>query len=56
MDNAFIEKIKEVVGEKYVKENESMASHCTFRCGGNAELFVTSIKLILELTSIITPL
>ena len=22
MDNAFIEKIKEVVGEKYVKENE----------------------------------
>ena len=23
MDNAFIEKIKEVVGEKYVKENES---------------------------------
>ena len=40
MDNAFIEKIKEVVGEKYVKENESMASHCTFRCGGNAELFV----------------
>ena len=38
MDNAFIEKIKEVVGEKYVKENESMAFHCTFRCAGDGSL------------------
>ena len=52
MDNAFIEKIKEVVGEKYVKENESMASHCTFRCGGNAELFVTPGSID-ELTQVV---
>ena len=52
MDNAFIEKIKEVVGEKYVKENESMASLCTFRCGGNAELFVTPGSID-ELTQVV---
>lgn len=52
MDNAFIEKIKEVVGEKYVKENESMAYHCTFRCGGNAELFVTPGSID-ELTQVV---
>lgn len=52
MDNAFIEKIKEVVGEKYVKENESWASHCTFRCGGNAELFVTPGSID-ELTQVV---
>ncbi len=40
MNNEFIGKIKEIVGENYVKENENMATHCTFRCGGYAELFV----------------
>lgn len=40
MNNEFISKIKEIVGENYAKENENMAAHCTFRCGGNAELFV----------------
>lgn len=34
------EKLKSIVGEEYIKQNESMAKHCTFRCGGEAELYV----------------
>lgn len=34
------EKLKGIVGEEYIKKNESMAKHCTFRCGGEAELYV----------------
>lgn len=34
------EKLKGIVGEDYIKQNESMANHCTFRCGGNAEIYV----------------
>lgn len=34
------EKLKSIVGEDYIKQNESMANHCTFRCGGKAELYV----------------
>ena len=34
------EKLKSIVGEEYIKQNESMARHCTFRCGGEAELYV----------------
>lgn len=34
------EKLKSIVGEEYIKQNESMAKHCTFRCGGAAEIYV----------------
>lgn len=34
------EKLKSIVGEDYIKQNESMAKHCTFRCGGEAEIYV----------------
>ncbi|WP_302626423.1 UDP-N-acetylmuramate dehydrogenase [uncultured Eubacterium sp.] len=34
------EKLKAIVGENYIKANESMAGHCTFRCGGKAEFYV----------------
>ena len=34
------EKLKDIVGENYIKQNESMANHCTFRCGGNTEIYV----------------
>ena len=34
------EKLKSIVGEDYIKKNESMAKHCTFRCGGEAEIYV----------------
>jgi UDP-N-acetylmuramate dehydrogenase len=40
MGNVLLDKIKGVVGEEYVKENEPMDKHCTFRCGGNAEIYV----------------
>lgn len=40
MDNVLLDKIKYIVGEEYVKTEESMARHCTFKCGGNAEIFV----------------
>lgn len=40
MENVLIEKIKDIVGEEYVKTDEPMAAHCTFRCGGNAEVYV----------------
>ncbi|MFR4318334.1 MAG: FAD-binding protein [Eubacterium sp.] len=45
-------RLKEIVGEKYIKENESMANHCTFRCGGNAELYVIPGN-VEELTEVI---
>ncbi len=34
------EKLKSIVGEDYIKQNESMAKHCTFRCGGEAEIYI----------------
>lgn len=35
-----IEKLREIVGADSVKENENMANHTTFKCGGNASLYV----------------
>ncbi len=35
-----IEKLREIVGADSVKENENMAEHTTFKCGGNASLYV----------------
>lgn len=34
------EKLKSIVGEDYIKKNESMAKHCTFKCGGEAAIYV----------------
>jgi UDP-N-acetylmuramate dehydrogenase len=34
------EKLKTIVGEPYVLQNESMAKHCTFRCGGKADVYI----------------
>lgn len=34
------EKLKSIVGEDYIRQNESMAKHCTFRCGGEAEIYI----------------
>lgn len=41
MDSVLLEKIKKIAGNEYVKTDEPMAAHCTFRCGGRAEVFVT---------------
>ena len=35
-----IDKLREIVGADSVKENENMAEHTTFKCGGNASLYV----------------
>lgn len=35
-----INKLKDIVGKDYIKENEPMALHCTFKCGGNARYYV----------------
>ena len=35
-----IDKLREIVGAESVKENENMANHTTFKCGGNASLYV----------------
>ena len=40
MKSSLFEEIRNIVGEEYIKLNEPMASHCTFRCGGNAEAYV----------------
>lgn len=36
-----INKIIEVVGKEYIKEDEPMSAHTTFRCGGNTKLYIT---------------
>ena len=35
-----IEKLRQIVGEDSVKENENMANHTTFKCGGSARLYI----------------
>ena len=40
MNIEVIEKIKNIVGNDFVLENESMAGHTTFRCGGNAKVYI----------------
>ncbi len=39
MEN-LVKQLIEIVGEEYVKTNEPMESHCTFRCGGKAAVYV----------------
>lgn len=39
MKSAVFDEIKKIVGEEYVRTDEPMSVHCTFRCGGNAEIF-----------------
>ena len=36
-----IDKLREIVGADSVKENENMAEHTTFKCGGSASLSIT---------------
>lgn len=44
------EKLKAIVGEDYFRQDECMANHCTFRCGGKAEIYVVpgSIEELVE--------
>ena len=35
-----IEALKQIVGENSIFENENMASHTTFKCGGNVSLYI----------------
>ena len=44
--------LKNIVGEDYIRENEPMGKHCTFRCGGNADLYVMPGS-IEELSSVV---
>lgn len=54
MESVLLEKIKGIVGEEYVKTNEPMSVHCTFRCGGNADVFVIpgSIDELVEVVKV----
>lgn len=40
MNDILLGKLKDIVGEDYARINEPMAKHCTFRCGGEAEIYV----------------
>lgn len=40
MKGVLLDKITDIVGEEYVKTDEPMSAHCTFRCGGSAEIYV----------------
>lgn len=44
--------LKNIVGEYYIRENEPMGKHCTFRCGGNVDLYVMPGS-IEELSSVV---
>lgn len=39
MEN-LIKQLKTIVGDEYLYTDESMAKHCTFKCGGNALVYV----------------
>lgn len=52
MNNVLVEKLVDIAGKEYVKTEESMANHCTFKCGGNAEIFVAPGSID-ELTEVI---
>lgn len=53
MTGLLTDRLKEIVGEEYVKQDENMGRHCTFRCGGNAEVYVMpgSIEELVEVVS-----
>lgn len=53
MTDLLIERLKGIVGEEYIRQNENMGKHCTFRCGGNAEVYVMPGS-IEELTEVVT--
>lgn len=36
-----VDTLKQIVGENSILENENMANHTTFKCGGNASLYIT---------------
>lgn len=48
------EKLKRIVGENYIKQKESMAKHCTFRCGGEAEIYIApgSIEELIQVIEV----
>lgn len=50
-----IEKLKQIVGADCVKENENMANHTTFKCGGDASLYIepNSIDELLKVLEIL---
>ncbi|MCR5429668.1 MAG: UDP-N-acetylmuramate dehydrogenase [Eubacterium sp.] len=50
-----IEKLRQIVGEDSVKENENMANHTTFKCGGNASIYVApnSIDELLKVLEVL---
>ncbi len=50
-----VNKLKEIVGADSVKENENMAEHTTFKCGGNASLYIVpnSIDELLKVLEVL---
>lgn len=40
MNQTFYQKLKNIVGNNEIRENEPMSKHTTFRIGGNADFFV----------------
>ncbi len=50
-----IDKLREIVGADSVKENENMANHTTFKCGGNASVYVApnSIDELLKVLEVL---
>ena len=50
-----INKIIKIVGKDYVKENEPMSNHCTFKCGGTAKLYIVpgSIDELVQVISLL---
>ncbi|MFQ9514511.1 MAG: UDP-N-acetylmuramate dehydrogenase [Eubacterium sp.] len=54
MDNVLLDRITDIVGKEYVKTDEPMAVHCTFRCGGSAEVYVIpgNIEELVEVISL----
>lgn len=49
MEN-LVNRLSDIVGKDYVKTDEPMVQHCTFRCGGNAAVYVVpgSIDEVVE--------
>lgn len=40
MKDSLVNRLKLIVGDENVRENEPMSAHCTFRAGGNAKYYV----------------
>ena len=54
MNQLLIDRLTDIVGEEFVKIDEPMGSHCTFRCGGNAAIYVIpgSIDQLVETVNV----